>query len=101
MQIEAVHCNAINGDGTLLLKIDVDEPEKPLQYCFYIYKGSQTLYKSGYSQKDWLEFKVDDLGKYQIKAFVRDKESGEKYESVVSYILKPKYAWKLAEAKNT
>ncbi len=99
MQIESVHCNAINGDGTLLLKADVDEPRETLQYCFYVYKGSETIHKSRYSPKSWLEYKVDALGKYQIKAFVRDTRSSETISSVAPYVLKEKYAWKLAEAQ--
>ena len=99
MEIEAVHCNAINGDGTLLLKVDVDEPEKPFQYCFYIYKGSETLFKSAYKPESWLEYKAEEFGKYQIKAFVRDRETKAAVSRVVPYVLKEKYAWKLAESK--
>lgn len=101
MQIEAVHCNALNGDGTLLLKTDVDEPERPLQYCFYLYKGSETICKTPYDQKSWMEHKVEALGKYQIKAFVRDTETGQTISKVVPYVLKEKYAQKLAQALNT
>ncbi len=99
MQIKAVHCNAINGDGTLLLKVDIDEPEKPYRYCFYLYKGSETLFKSAYKPESWLEYRVEEFGKYQIKAFVRDPETRATVSQVVPYVLKEKYAWKLAESR--
>ena len=87
MKIEEVTCFALRNNGTLLIKTEVDEPDESYRYCFYIYKGSETLYKSPYDRKSFLMWKADAFGKYQIKAFVRNSDGAEKDSMVISYVV--------------
>jgi len=96
MKIEEVSCFALKGDGTLLIKINMDKPDDSYRYCFYIYKGSETLFKSPYDRKSFLMYKVDEFGKYQIKAFVRNANGSEKDSMVIPYVVNKDNARELA-----
>ena len=87
MKIEEITCIAVKNDGTLLIKANVDKAEESHRYAFYIYKGSQTLYKSPYDKKSFIMHKVDEFGKYQIKAFVRNADGTEKDSMVLPYVV--------------
>ena len=87
MKIEEVTCFAIRNDGTLLIKTNLDHAEDSYRYCFYIYKGSETLFKSPYDRKSILMYKADEYGKYQIKAFVRNADGTEKDCMVIPYVV--------------
>ena len=96
MKIEEVACFALRNNGTLLIKTEVDEPDESYRYCFYIYKGSETLYKSPYDRKSFLMYKADAFGKYQIKAFVRNSDGSERDSMVISYVVNRSNARELA-----
>lgn len=87
MRITEVTCMALKNDGTLLIKTTVDNPDDSYRYCFYIYKGSETLYKSHYDKKSFLMYKVEEFGKYQIKAFVRNSDGTERDSMVIPYVV--------------
>lgn len=96
MRITEVTCMALKNDGTLLIKSAVDKPDASYRYCFYIYKGSETLYKSHYDKKSFLMYKVEEFGKYQIKAFVRNFDGSEKDSMVIPYVVNKSNARELA-----
>lgn len=96
MRIVEVTCFALRNDGTLLIKTNVDHADDSYRYCFYIYKGSETLFKSPYDKKSFLMHKVEEFGKYQIKAFVRNADGTEKETMVISYIVNKSNARELA-----
>lgn len=96
MKIEEVTCFALRNNGTLLIKTEVDDPDESYRYCFYIYKGSETLYKSPYDRKSFLMYKADTFGKYQIKAFVRNADGSERDSMVISYVVNRSNARELA-----
>ena len=97
MKIKEVTCMALKNDGTLLIKTSADNVDDSYRYCFYIYKGSETLYKSPYDKKSFLMYKVDEYGKYQIKAFVRDANGTEKDCMVIPYIVNKGNARELSQ----
>ena len=96
MKILEVTCFALRNDGTLLIKTNMDQTDDSYRYCFYIYKGSETIFKSPYDRKSFLMYKVDEFGKYQIKAFVRNSDGTEKDSMVISYIVNKSNAKELA-----
>ena len=96
MKIDEVTCFALRNDGTLLIKINMDNADDSYRYCFYIYKGSETIYKSPYDRKSFLMYKVDEFGKYQIKAFVRNADGSERDSMVIPYVVNKSNARELA-----
>lgn len=96
MRILEVTCFALRNDGTLLIKTNMDQADDSYRYCFYIYKGSETLFKSPYDKKSFLMYKVDEFGKYQIKAFVRNADGTEKDSMVIPYVVNKSNARELA-----
>ena len=87
MKILEVTCFDLKNDGSLLIKSEMDEANPEYRYCFYIYKGSETLYKSPYDRKSFILYKAEQYGKHKIKAFVRNKDGSEKDECVIDYVV--------------
>lgn len=85
MKISEVTCFALNNDGTLLMKTEMETPDASFRYCFYIYRGTEVLHKSSYDKKSFLVYKVDQFGKYKIKAFVRNADGSEKDDLTIEY----------------
>ena len=97
MEILEVTCFALKNNGTLLIKTEMETPDDSYRYCFYISYGSQTIYKSPYNAKSFLVYQADQLGKYTIKAFVRNADGSEKTSLSVDYVLTAENAAILAE----
>lgn len=87
MRIEDITCLPRKSDGTILIKTEVDHPQDNLEYCFYIYKGSERIYTSPYQRKNFILYTAKAYGKYQIKAFVRAADKSARTESVTSYVV--------------
>lgn len=87
MVIEEIVCIPQKNDGTIIIKTEVDNPQVGLQYCWYIYKGSERVYNSSYRSRSYLLYTAEEYGKYQIKAFVRTADKSERAESVTSYVV--------------
>ena len=95
MTIEEINCFALRGDGTLLIKTEMDEVRAENLYCFYITDRQGKTFKAPYAKESFLLHQVEELGTYQIKAFVKDSVTGEKVISSLNYVLDGKKAWKL------
>ncbi len=70
-------------DGeTVVVKTNVEEADDQsnLRFAWYVFFGSSVVKKTGYQRKPYTFFKAEHLGRYKIKAFVRDKEGENKEE---------------------
>ncbi|MBR2743516.1 MAG: hypothetical protein IKD89_07995 [Clostridia bacterium] len=99
MKIEAITCLPTKTDGTLLIKTEMDHAEEGLRYCFYVYKGSERIHKTNYSQKSFTTYRVPAYGKYQIKAFVKNEDGSEKVDETVSFVVNKSNAKDLIAAQ--
>lgn len=95
MKISEVTCFALKSDGTLLIKTEMETPDDSFRYCFYIYRGSEVVHKSPYDKKSFLVYKVDQFGKYKIKAFVRNSDGSQKENLSIEYTVNRSNAEKL------
>lgn len=97
MTITEINCFALRNDGTLLMKTEVANPRDDYRYCFYIYRDQELMFKSPYDTRSFFIYKVDRLGTYQIKGFVRNGEGTQKQSLAIKYTLTKSNAEKLSQ----
>lgn len=95
MVIEEINCFALRGDGTLLIKAEIDEICQNHRFSFYITDEQGETYKSPYQEKSYFMHQVEALGSYRIKVFVKDITDDKKVTASIDYVLNEKRAWKL------
>ena len=100
MKIKELELFDLYGDGTLVMKTNVDIPNDNFRFCWYIKEKGRLIYKGNYQRNCFLAFQLPHLGKYMIKAFVRD-EQGEKVETEVEFYATKKTSPQLALAEST
>lgn len=90
MNITKLEVFDLYGDGTLVLKTNVDKEANSLRYAWYVQKDKKTLYKSEYQDKPFLGYRISIPGKYKIKAFVRDILNKEKTQIEIEFLVNRK-----------
>lgn len=63
---------------TIIVKVNNDYKKSELEFAFYIYLNEENIYQGKYSSKKHIEFKIDKLGKYIIRTFVKQKNENYK-----------------------
>lgn len=61
----------VNGDGTLIIKTNLNDTYENAKFAWYISYNGHTIYKSAYQKNPYMSYKVENLGKYMIKSFVK------------------------------
>lgn len=100
MEIKELELFDLYGDGTLVMKTNVDVPNDSLRFCWYIKEKGRLIYRGNYQRNSFSAFQLPHLGKYMIKAFVRD-EQGEKAEIEVEFNVTKKTSPQLVLAEST
>lgn len=95
MIIKEIELFDLYGDGTLVMKTNVDTPTEDLRYTWYVKLNGQLIHKAGYQRNPFTAIHIDHLGKYVVKAFVRDA-NGEKVEEEVVFVANKKTSPQLA-----
>jgi len=82
MKIKEIEAFDLYGDGTLVLKTNVEGKKNGLEYAWYIKRDGKLIFKSSYQLKDFIAFNIDKSGKYVIKAFVLENKSNKISEEI-------------------
>lgn len=85
MRINEIEVFDLFGDGTLVLKTNTDEESKTARYAWYVYYQGRLIHKTPYQAKSFLGVKVEKLGRYTVKAFVKDED--EKIKDEIEVVL--------------
>lgn len=72
MKIVSLDLFDLFGDGTLVMKTNVDEPDSAFRYAWYIKEDGKNIYKGHYQRNPYAAFQLKRLGSYSVKAYVRD-----------------------------
>ena len=78
--IKDIVCSVWNDDGTLFCSAEVDGWTDDTRVCFYVYRAGdeQPVFKTAYGKNLHFKYVAGMLGKYIVKAFVRNNITGEK-----------------------
>ena len=82
MKIKEIEAFDLYGDGTLVLKTNVDEPEDNLRYAWYVKLNNKIEHEVKYQKKSFAAVTLKQYGTYKVKAFVMNKDK----EKVISEI---------------
>ena len=85
MKIREIEAFDLYGDGTLVLKTNLENADEQVQYAWYVKKGDRNIFKGSYQSKPFMAYKIPVLGAYTIKAFVKNKD-GEKTEETITFV---------------
>lgn len=77
MEITGVELFDLYGDGTLVIKTNVDKEDENLRYAWYISENKELIYKGKYQSKPFTALQLKHLGSYTIKAFVMDGDKNK------------------------
>lgn len=77
MEIIRLDLFDLYGDGTLVMKTEVDEPDPSLRYAWYVKAYGQKIYETHYQRNPFTAAQLQHLGSYVVKAFVRDGEGNK------------------------
>ena len=72
MEITSLELFDLYGNGTLVMKTNVDEPDPSLRYAWYVKTGGSNIHKGSYQRNSFTAVQLNQLGTYVVKAFVRD-----------------------------
>ena len=72
MEITGVELFDLYGDGTLVIKTNVDTEDKSLRYTWYVSENRELFYKGKYQEKPFTAIQLKHQGTYTVKAFVMD-----------------------------
>lgn len=61
----------VNGDGTLIIKTNLNDTYENAKFAWYISYNGHTIYKGAYQRNPYMSYKIESLGKYTIKSFVK------------------------------
>lgn len=84
MEITGVELFDLYGDGTLVIKTNVDQEDETLRYAWYISESKELIYKGKYQNKPFTAIQLKHLGSYTVKAFVMDG-NGNKAEFLTKF----------------
>ena len=98
MKIATVDVLDLFGDGTLVMKTTVDEPGTAMRYAFYVKEYGKNIFKSAYQTCPYMGFRLEHLGSYTVKAFVRDG-AGEIITKEAEFTATKKTSPKLIQVK--
>lgn len=82
MTINEVEVFDVDGDGTLVIKTNLDNTYEQTKFAWYIVFNGQTIYKSNYQRNPFISYKIEYLGTYTIKAFVKNNDEKIQSETV-------------------
>jgi len=82
MEIREIEAFDLYGDGTLVLKTNVEGKKSELKYAWYIKKDGKFIFKSQYQLKNFIAFNIDKSGKYIIKAFVLENKENKIFKEI-------------------
>lgn len=77
MEITGVELFDLYGDGTLVIKTNVDKEDENLRYAWYVSENKELIYKGKYQSKPFTALQLKHLGSYTIKAFVMDGDKNK------------------------
>ena len=98
MKIREIEAFDLYGDGTLVLKTNLESTEERVQYAWYVKKGDRNIFKGSYQGKPFMAYKISAPGAYTIKAFVKNKD-GEKTEETITFVADRNTSPQLSAAK--
>ena len=84
MEITGIELFDLYGDGTLVIKTNVDQEEDGLRYAWYVSENKELIYKGKYQSNPFTAIQLKHLGSYNVKAFVMDG-SNNKAELLVKF----------------
>lgn len=96
VKIREIDVFDLYGDGTLVMKTNLEKSEKNLSYAWHVIHDGDTIYKSSYQQHPFTTCKVEQQGLYLVKAMVKNAE-GENVVSKVNLTLNQKTSPKLSK----
>ena len=85
MKIKEVDLFDLYGNGTLVMKTKVDNESSGIRFCWYVKEKGNVIYKGTFQRNSFSSFQLPHVGKYTIKAFVKDA-LGEKDEMEVEFV---------------
>ena len=77
MNIRELELFDLFGDGTLVMKTNLDGEYENVGYTWYVEHKGKVIYKGQYQVKPFAAFRLPHQGEYKVKAFVRQK-NGER-----------------------
>lgn len=98
MNILALDVLDLFGDGTLVMKTTVDQPGEAVRYAWYVKERGRNIGKSHYQASPYMGFRLEHLGRYVIKAFVRD-EQGQVITAEAEFAATKKTSPQLSQVK--
>lgn len=98
MTINEIELFDLYGNGTLVMKTNVEEPRDDLRYTWYVKSNGQLIYKGTYQRNPFTAIQIEHLGLYVVRAFVRDGE-GNKVELAAEFCASKKTSPVLAAAE--
>lgn len=98
MKIRELELFDLFGDGTLVMKTNMDAEYENLGYAWYVEHKGKVIYKGQYQVKPFTAFQLPHLGDFKVKAFVRQKD-GERVILEQTFRADHKTSPKLAESE--
>lgn len=85
--MEIIHVEVFDlfGDGTLVLKTDLDNADENIRYAWYISFGKNPPEKTKYLKNNFLGWEISDPGVYKIKAWAMNIVTKEKVSKEVTF----------------
>ncbi|MDO5558459.1 MAG: hypothetical protein Q4F95_02555 [Oscillospiraceae bacterium] len=74
MEIREIDVFDLYGDGTLVIKTNMTGQADDLRYAWYIELNSKKIFKGSYQHNPFMSYKIDQPGKYVVKAFVKNSD---------------------------
>ena len=84
MKIRDVDVFDLYGDGTLVIKTNVEDAGEGVRYAWYVKQGKRNVFKGTYQAKPFMSYDIPAIGTYVVKAFVKN-QAGEKAEKEVTF----------------
>ncbi|MDD3164311.1 MAG: PKD domain-containing protein [Oscillospiraceae bacterium] len=97
MEIKEIELFDLYGNGTLVMKTNVDAPTSAMRYAWYVKKDSKLIMKGVYQKEPFTACQLESRGLYTVKAFVRNGKE-EKVEQTATFRATAKTSPALASA---
>lgn len=98
MKITGLDLFDLYGDGTLVMKTAVEGADASTRYTWYVKEAGKVIYKGAYQVRPFAAVKLEHLGNYTVKAFVRDG-AGNKLELEIPFAATQHTSPKLSQAE--
>ena len=84
MKIREIEAFDLYGDGTLVIKTNMEEEEEGLRYAWHIMQNRRTIFKIPYQVRPYAVWHIPQRNSYFVKAFVKNA-AGERIQEVITF----------------